>query len=275
MKTNTADTSDYVLGHSKREIQRLIRQAALFGPVTERLLRTINVRPGMRVLDLGCGAGDVSFLAAKLVGPNGAVVGIDRNQEVLNVAAERASAAGFRQIRFEQVSVESFSSDVPFDVIIGRYVLIFQPDPVEFLRAAARLVSRGGHIAFHEGRTSRTFDSQPVVPLWQLATNALRLAAQSALRYYDVTDRFVQVFLEAGLPTPRLFCEIPMGGGADLPFYSWMAETLESLLPELIKNGVPPESLGIDKLESRLRDGVVSAGSQIELPGQVCAWART
>ena len=98
---------DYVLGHSQREIQRLIAQAAILRPVTERLLRSLKIGPGMRVLDLGCGAGDVTMLAAEFVGPTGLIVGIDRNREVLTLAAERARAAGLRQIRFEQASVES------------------------------------------------------------------------------------------------------------------------------------------------------------------------
>lgn len=67
---------DYVLGHSQREIRRLIYQAALLEPITERLLRNAQIRPGMRVLDLGCSAGDLSMLAATLVGPTGLVIGI-------------------------------------------------------------------------------------------------------------------------------------------------------------------------------------------------------
>jgi ubiquinone/menaquinone biosynthesis C-methylase UbiE len=98
---------DYVLGHSQREIQRLICQAVMLRPVTERLLRRVQIGPGMRVLDLGCGAGDVSMLVAESVGPTGSVIRIDRNQEVLTLAAERANAAGLRQIRFEQVESHS------------------------------------------------------------------------------------------------------------------------------------------------------------------------
>ena len=84
---------EYVFGHSQREIQRLIYQAAMRRPVTERLLRNVKIGPGTRVLDLGCGAGDVSMLAAQFVGPTGLVVGIDRNREVLTLAAERARRA--------------------------------------------------------------------------------------------------------------------------------------------------------------------------------------
>ena len=63
------------------------------------------------------------------------MVGIDRSREVLALAAERAQAAGLRNIRFEQASVEGFSSPEPFDLVIGRYILIHQADPVGFLRA--------------------------------------------------------------------------------------------------------------------------------------------
>jgi ubiquinone/menaquinone biosynthesis C-methylase UbiE len=100
----------YALGHSSAEIQRLTRQGAMLRPITERLLRNAGIDAGMRVLDLGCGAGDVSMLAAELVGTAGYIVGVDRIQEVLNLARERAQEAGLRQISFVQASVEDFSA---------------------------------------------------------------------------------------------------------------------------------------------------------------------
>ena len=54
-RANTIPELEYILGHSEREIRRLMRQAAILRPITERLLRSAGVRPGMRVLDLGCG----------------------------------------------------------------------------------------------------------------------------------------------------------------------------------------------------------------------------
>lgn len=76
----------YAPGYSPTEVQRLKNRAAMLRPITERLLRSAGIDAGMRVLDLGCGAGDVSMLAAELAGPAGFVVGIDRSQEVLKVA---------------------------------------------------------------------------------------------------------------------------------------------------------------------------------------------
>src|SRR5215831_15121646 len=81
---------NYLLGHSEAEIRRLQTQAAILRPITERLLRCAGIQPGMRVLDLGSGAGDVAILAAEVVVPSGSVVGIDRNSQVLSIATQRA-----------------------------------------------------------------------------------------------------------------------------------------------------------------------------------------
>jgi len=60
--------SDYLLGSSDREHERLIRQAVRIAPLTERFLREAGIGPGQRVLDVGSGVGDVAMLAARLVG---------------------------------------------------------------------------------------------------------------------------------------------------------------------------------------------------------------
>jgi SAM-dependent methyltransferase len=213
-------------------------QAAILRPVTQRLLLNVKIGPGMRVLDLGCGLGDVSMLAAEFVGPTGLVVGIDRNREVLSLARERARAAGLRQISFAQGEVESFSSQEPFDLVIGRCILVHQSDPVDFLRAAECLVSPGGVIAFHEFRSHQRFDSLPTVPLWQVTGDLIRMAFRSALPHCDVSDQLIELFPKAGLSEPNLFCETLVGGGVDSPLYAWAAETLESLLPQLTKMGI-------------------------------------
>ena len=72
----------YVLGHSQTEIPRLIKQAAIIQPTTERLLRSAGIERGMRVLDLGCGAGDVSMLAGELVGASGSMIPRNRIHHV-------------------------------------------------------------------------------------------------------------------------------------------------------------------------------------------------
>src|SRR6266513_4858996 len=82
----------YALGHSDRELDRLAVQARLVDPITRGFFRDAGIVAGMRVLDVGSGAGDVAFLAADLVGAKGEVVGTDRSGAALAKARQRADA---------------------------------------------------------------------------------------------------------------------------------------------------------------------------------------
>jgi ubiquinone/menaquinone biosynthesis C-methylase UbiE len=265
----------YILGHSQAEVQRLIRQANIIRPTTERLLQRAGIRPGMRVLDLGCGAGDVSMLAADLVGASGSVVGIDRNGQVLSVARARAQASGLAHVSFRQASVDTFSDPRPFDFVIGRYVLMYQIDPVGFLQAAARLAGTGGILALHELILDRNLESRPRVALWQQVTEQIQMMFRVGAPSWDAGGRLIEHFSGARLPPPMLFSETPIGGGADAPHYAWLADVARTLLPRMVQTGITSaEAVAIDTLESRLKAAVVEARSQIEGPAQVCAWTN-
>ncbi|MCB0214090.1 MAG: class I SAM-dependent methyltransferase, partial [Anaerolineae bacterium] len=113
--------SSYPLGHTQEELDRLVHQAGFLGDLTEYVFRQAGVVPGMRILDVGCGAGDVSFLAASLVGPEGMVIGIDKSPEAIAVATQRARQVGLTNVRFMAVDLMDFQLDeAPVDALIGR-----------------------------------------------------------------------------------------------------------------------------------------------------------
>jgi ubiquinone/menaquinone biosynthesis C-methylase UbiE len=263
----------YILGHSYQEIRRLIDQAAILRSTTERLLRSAGIKHGMRVLDLGCGAGDVSMLAGKLVGPTGSVVGIDPNEDIIAVARARAQANQLPQVAFAEAWVGTFSDSRPFDLVVARDVLVYQIDPVAFLRTAARFVRPGGVLALHESILDLPVNSRPPVALWQQTSDWLLTTFRRGAPSYDAAGRLIEYFSRAGLPQPALFSETPVGGGIDAPHYAWLAGVIRTLLPRMVQTGiVTAETLAIDTLESRLRSAVVEARSQVEGPAQVCAW---
>ncbi|HET7093187.1 MAG TPA: methyltransferase domain-containing protein, partial [Thermomicrobiales bacterium] len=127
----------YPLGHADDEVARLMRQGAFFRDLTDDFLRHAGIEPGMRVLDVGCGVGDVTLLAGELVGPAGAVVGVDQGEAAVAVAAERAARAGFDHVRFQVADAATVALDEAVDAVIGRLVLMYQPDPAAVLRHLA------------------------------------------------------------------------------------------------------------------------------------------
>src|SRR5215510_12843730 len=118
--------SSYPLESSDRERARLSSQAQILRPFTERLLRNAGAREGAAILDLGTGAGDVALLAAEVVGRSGRVVSIDRDANNLAHARKRAAELGFANIEFVESDIAAPPSDAPFDLAIGRYVLMYQ-----------------------------------------------------------------------------------------------------------------------------------------------------
>src|SRR5215472_8335923 len=121
--------ADYAFGRGHAEYKRLIEQAQIFRPLTERMLRNAGIGAGMHVLDIGCGAGDVSFLVSALVGAEGSVTGVDRDGDAIGAAEQRRAAQGITNISFRQADARSLDSGPVFDAAVGRFVLMFMPDP--------------------------------------------------------------------------------------------------------------------------------------------------
>src|SRR5271156_970966 len=148
--TTTNSGGDYALGYTNSEHERLIRQAARIALYTERLFREAGIGPGQRVLDLGSGVGDVSILLARIVGSSGEVVGIERDAHSIARANARVGEAGLRNVSFTQSDANKIASDQPFDAAVGRFILMFLPDPASVLRSLTQLVRPGGVLVFQE-----------------------------------------------------------------------------------------------------------------------------
>ncbi|MBZ5711729.1 class I SAM-dependent methyltransferase [Nannocystis pusilla] len=119
----------------------------MFAAFSEAALRAAAVRPGERVLDVGCGAGATTLALAGMVGPGGAVVGVDVSAPLLGRARERADAAGLAvELRLADAADAPLGG--PYDLLFSRFGVMFFADPVAaftHLRAAAK---PDGRLAF-------------------------------------------------------------------------------------------------------------------------------
>ena len=140
-------TTQYVLGSEAAELERLELQAPAIALPTVALLRAAGIGEGMRVLDLGCGLGHVSLLLAELVGPGGAVVGIDRDPRMLENAERRRAAAGVGHVRYVEGDARTFRDAEPFDAVVERLVLFHLPDAVDVVRHHVEALRPGGIFA--------------------------------------------------------------------------------------------------------------------------------
>ena len=227
----------YVLGHRERELRRLALQHEYWGGFTLDVLRRAGIGPGMRVLDLGSGAGDVAMTAASLVGPGGEVVGVDRSPESVEHATGRAAAAELANIEFVASELGTFRPEGTFDAIIGRFVLMYAPDPTALLRRLAPSLSPTGVLAFVELdlESARTAPPIPFVMELLARMNETFRRADAAL---DLGPRLWRVFRTIGFRESDILIDAraepaPAPRGTEL-----LAETAISLIPMAERFGV-------------------------------------
>jgi ubiquinone/menaquinone biosynthesis C-methylase UbiE len=266
---------EYSLGHSAHERRRLKLQAAWYEPITLRTFRDAGIREGMRVLDVGCGVGDVSFAVRKLVGASGEVAGIDRSEVAVAEATERADAAGLTNVKFSVADCDSFFSQQKFDAIVGRLVLMYQTDPVRTLKQLSGSLQPTGIVVFIEADYHTGFCTYPET---RLHRRIARLVTETFTRSgADVRMgiKLCQTFVAAGLPAPSLHMDILAGGGSRFEGYEMLAEIVRSVLPSMEKFGLATaQEIAIDSLAELLRAEVVETGATVLWISFVEAWTR-
>ncbi len=272
MMRTEVEPQPYVLGHSEQELARLERQAEIYSFETRDVLRRAGVKAGMKVLDVGCGIGDVSMIAAETVGPTGTVLGVDSSATALATAAARAQRAGYNWLGFHNADIFRFEPKEGFDAIVGRLVLMHLPDPVKALRHLKRFLNADAVIAFIELDIGQACAVPEMTLLSQCIDWIMATYRQVGVEP-NMGSRLYASFRSAGF-TPRLIGTTRIESGPDSIAYQFAAQTIASLLPAIEKHGIATAAeIDVDTLADRLRAAAIAGDHCILMPRLIGAWA--
>ena len=256
------------------ERRRLALQASVLNPLTDSFLRRSGISGGMRVLEVGCGIGEVALITARLVGPHGRLHCIDIDGAAIETAQARCHNAGHDHVSFEHTDIASHTPVRAYDAVIGRHVLIQVPDALAVLKKAVSLVHVGGVVAFQEYDLSFWPRGYPELPLIHSVQELIVEYYRRAVARPNIGAQLFYLMQEAGLPSPECRAECIMDGGANSPVYEWLTETVRSLLPGMEALGMMTGGVVNDKLPERLREEALQKRGVAIMSPMIGAYAR-
>jgi len=240
--------------------------------ITERLLRDAGLAECRRILDVGCGRGDVTWLAAR-VAEGARVLGVDSDASAVAAATSRRGP-GVENPSFVVQDLGTITSELgSFDAIVGRRVLMYVRDRGAAIRTLASVLEPGGILVFQEADATMTPASIRRFPLHEQVHRWMwdTVVAEGATR--SVGFELPGLFESAGLVVEGVRAEaIVETAGHRLP----TANVIRVMLPRILAQGIATEQeIDIDTLDSRLADEFAQLAGSAYVGGMAfSAWAR-
>jgi SAM-dependent methyltransferase len=194
----------YLLGRAEAEEARLKRQIANLAPDSDAQFERIGIKPGERVLDLGCGPGGVLHLLGKRVGPTGSVLGIERSPHFAGLARHFVQDHALTQVEVREG--DAYDTGLPrasFDGAHMRLVLVNVPNPEKIVREMVALVRPGGWIASFEADFMGLV-CDPPLPAWDRLLAAYKAHAAGQEIDLFIGRRIHRLFRDAGVTDIRV-----------------------------------------------------------------------
>ncbi len=232
---------EYVLGTGDDELMRLGLQHRLWSDAAVQAWQWAGIRPGQRVLDVGCGPGYAAFDLAQLVTTAGAVVGVDESAAFVAHANEQARARALPQLRCRTGDVQQLepvlAGETPFDLAYARWVLCFVRDPAAVVRGVAASLRPGAHFVVQDYFNYGAMTTAPRRESHDRAVAATMHAWREQGGDPDVVAR-VPALLEAnGMRVVHLQGHQRLARGGDAMF-TWPELWWRTFAPKLVQKGL-------------------------------------
>lgn len=263
-------STSYVIRGGEQGTSRMRVVARAMWPTTERLLLTAGLTSGMRCLDVGCGAGDVSLALARLVGTSGSVNGLEQDEVKVQFAREDAHREGLRNVQFRSSNAEQLEDDAEYDLVYARFLLTHLREPAAVLRRMMRATRPGGVIVVEDIDHAGVF-SYPHSSALEEFVELYNRVVRSRGADPEIGPKLPELFREVGLTTLHVSHVQPVYIDGEAKQIHRI--TLDNIAPALTAAGLATDA-ELEMLTRELDAFLTRPDTLVSTPRIFQVWAR-
>ena len=229
--------SDYLLGMSPTEVERLGRQHETWRRHTHDVWRTAGFGAGQTIVDLGCGPGFTSLELAAIVGPGGRVIAVDASAAATDRLRASAAERGVGNIEIvtADVSTLEVSAWRPH-AVFARWLFSFLPDPARVVGQLAASLASGATIAAMDYWNYLAIRTEPASPMFERVFRSVHASFAAAGGSLDVGGTLPAALQAHGMRVTGTAPQVQVGGPSS-PVWRWLEEFQAGYLPTLVEKG--------------------------------------
>jgi ubiquinone/menaquinone biosynthesis C-methylase UbiE len=225
----------YVISGGRTGYDRLKVLARVRWPETGKLLERVGVATGARCVDLGCGGGDVTLELARIVGPEGRVLGVDMDEVKLELARDAAQEQGLANVEFAVADVLDWHDEDAYDLVYSRFLLEHLRDPTDLLRRMWAAVRAGGALAVEDADFDGVFCYPPNdgFAFWEHISHAVLEHNGGDPR---IGRKLFRYFVETGIRNPHVTLTQDANASGEAKTLSWL--TVDAMSEAIVAAGL-------------------------------------
>jgi len=267
----TDHAEHYILATGGKDMERLRLLQEVYGPGSETSLRRAGLRPGIRVLEVGCGSGNMACWVAEQVGNGGSVLGIDNSREQIELAKRLAQSRGLSNVEF--AVADAYSPRLPessFDFAYCRLVLMHLINPADALGTMRTLVKPGGTVLCEEMDLGVWLCDPPATAMTQFFEINIALGELRG-EHFRLGSSLHQLFRESGFDRPDVGSNFVLALRGEQKRLLGM--TFDEFAPETVREGLASQMMA-DRISADLKRLAGDDATLFGFPLLVQVWAR-
>jgi ubiquinone/menaquinone biosynthesis C-methylase UbiE len=261
----------YLLGDSPAEVRHLVEQANVYAEEASELLDRIGIEPGSTVIDVGCGVLGVVHVLAERVGPDGRVVGLDREERMVESGRRLAEERG---LEVEFVQADATATGLPddsFDLVHARTLLLNVHNPQEIVTEMVRVAKPGATIALQEPDAA-AWGCDPPHHAFDVLRGAILNAYRHTGKDFNIGRRIGRILREAGCADVRIRATARVTQPGE--YYQTFVLAIAELVREVIIEANELTAHELDSHSASLRAHLDAPGTITCQPIIWQAWAQ-